>query len=285
MNFSKAFDVVPHQRLLAKLNSYGICDNTLFWINSFLCNRRQRVLIDGSASKYKPVLSGVPQGTVLGPLLFLLYINDITVNIKSNIRIFADDCILYREIQNNNDKHLLQQDINTLYEWSKKWVMNFNSGKCYVLPISRRRKNIISNNYFLGTSSLEILNSHTYLGVTISGDLRWNNHISAIVSKATKTLNFIRRNIYMCSSESKSMAYTSLVRPILEYSCSAWDPYTSKNITEIEAVQKRAARFVTKNYDFNTSSTKLVAYTGCDNLSTSKQTKSSQIGNFLQGLL
>lgn len=265
-DFSKAFDVVPHQRLLSKLNSYGIGNGTLNWIGSFLCNRQQRVVIDGTASEWTPVLSGVPQGTVLGPLLFILYINDIIQGVNSNIRLFADDCILYREIHSIEDQIILQNDINTLHNWATKWHMKFNSSKCYVLPISRRRKHTFLNSYMLGSEQLQTVINHQYLGVTISQDLRWNNHIQGIVSKATKNLNFIRRNIYMCSSESKALAYTSLVRPILEYASSAWDPYTIKNINLLESVQKRAARFVKHTYSQYSSASKIVQDLGWETL-------------------
>ena len=128
-DFSKAFDSVPHQRLLVKLQSYGIRGNILAWISSFLANREQRVVVNGSQLSWLPVTSGVPQGTVLGPLLFLLYINDITADMKSDIRLFADDCIPYRTISSGHDQTILQEDINTLHSWTKTWQMQFNSKK------------------------------------------------------------------------------------------------------------------------------------------------------------
>src|SRR5664279_4105275 len=120
-DFSKAFDSVPHRRLLSKIESYGIQGNTLNWIESFLSNRSQRVVINGSQSSWLPVTSGVPQGTVLGPLLFLLYINDIASDIKSEIRLFADDCILYRKIMSDHDTAQLQDDIDRLHSWTVIW--------------------------------------------------------------------------------------------------------------------------------------------------------------------
>jgi len=122
-DFSKAFDSVPHLRLLSKIESYGIQGSTKRWIKSFVTNRRQHVMINGSLSSWKPVTSGVPQGTVLGHLLFLLYINDITKGIKK-ICLFADDCIRYRQIVSNTDSAKLQEDINKLYSWSLTWQMS-----------------------------------------------------------------------------------------------------------------------------------------------------------------
>ena len=132
-DFLKTFHLVPHLRLLSKIESYGVRGSTLRWIKSFLTNRRQRVMINGSLSSWEPMTSGVPQETVLGPLLFLLYINDITKDISSEIRLFADDCILYRQIVSNTDSVKLQDDINKLYSWSLIWQMSFNTKKCHIL--------------------------------------------------------------------------------------------------------------------------------------------------------
>ena len=137
LDFSKAFDTVPHQRLLHKLKSYGIRHHTLNWINAFLTNRTHQVLVNGSHSETQIVTSGVPQGTVLGPLLFLLYINDIENNLTSKIRLFADDSALYRKIDTLADSHSLQQDILRLQDWADKWQMKFNIKKCKLLRITK----------------------------------------------------------------------------------------------------------------------------------------------------
>ena len=126
-DFSKAFDSVPHRWLLSKLDHLGICGRTKAWISSFLSDQSQRVVLNGAQSSWIPVLSGVPQGTVLGPLLFLLYANDITENISSEIRFFADDCIFYRQIRTPGDCTSLQQDITRLYNWSLTWQIVFNT--------------------------------------------------------------------------------------------------------------------------------------------------------------
>jgi len=126
-DFSKALDSVPHKRLLVKLHSYGIRGGTLRWVESFLSCRLQRVTLSGTQSSWRTVTSGVPQGTVLGPLLFLLYINDIASDIRSELRLFADDCILYRAIKNRCDCLILQDDITKLHQWSLVWQMTFNA--------------------------------------------------------------------------------------------------------------------------------------------------------------
>jgi hypothetical protein len=246
-DFSKAFDSVPHRRLLYKIESYGIRGTTLGWIKAFLSKRNQRVVINGSLSKWLPVTSGVPQGTVLGPLLFLLYINDITQGIQSEMRLFADDCVLYRKIVSDSDVNSLQADIDKLHSWSLDWQMKFNSKKCHILSVSRKRTKPFLD-YKLGPDQLSVVDSYPYLGVTISSDLRWHLHVNNICSKASRSLNFIRRNIYKCSPDIKSLAYFSLVRPHLEYAAAAWDTYTLQDTSQLEKVQRRAARFVKNNF-------------------------------------
>ena len=164
LDFAKAFDKVPHKRLLSKLSSYGITSNTHNWITSFLSNRKQRVSVNGALSDITYVTSGVPQGSVLGPLLFLLYINDINENIQSSIRLFADDSIIYRKINSNIDHQILQTDLIQLEKWSDKWQMQFNISKCVHLPITNKTKPS-SHQYSLFGQPLSKVTSHAYLGV------------------------------------------------------------------------------------------------------------------------
>jgi hypothetical protein len=126
LDFSKAFDKVPHKRLLNKLNYYGIRSNTLQWIYSFLHDRKQLVLLEGVKSSTATVDSGVPQGTVLGPLLFLIYINDLPENIQYSAKLFADDCLLYREVNTTSDTNKLHEDLDMLQKWESKWQMQIN---------------------------------------------------------------------------------------------------------------------------------------------------------------
>ena len=201
-----------------------------------------------------PVLSGVPQGTVLGPLLFSLYINDISTDIDSEIRLFADDCVCYREIKDTEDTLKLQKDIEQFGCWARKWGMRFQPVKCNMIQITRKRIKKIHASYTLEGTVLENVESIKYLGVTITNDLRWNTHVSNICTKANRTLGFLRRNLYACPPEVKGAAYKGLVRPVLEYSGSVWDPSGVGLQNELEKVQNRAARFVTGNYNFETGS-------------------------------
>ena len=138
LDFSKAFDKVPHQRLLAKLRNYGVRGQLLEWISDFLLGRTQSVVLEGQHSSRAPVTSGVPQGTVLGPLLFLVYINDMPDCVSSTPRLFADDCLLYRVVRSVADAAKLQQDLDQLQEWESTWLMEFNPDKCEVLRITKK---------------------------------------------------------------------------------------------------------------------------------------------------
>ena len=140
MDFSKAFDIVVHQRLLLKLHRLSINTTVIAWIKSFLSGRSQNVVLDGKQSGACPVLSGVPQGSVLGPCLFLMYINDMPDSIKSNIRLFADDTIMYLTITNHSDCQALQSDLTTLESWESEWLMAFNPEKCEVIRRSQKKK-------------------------------------------------------------------------------------------------------------------------------------------------
>ena len=156
LNFEKAFDTPPHELLKSKLFSYGIGGTTLNWINAFLF-RQQRVEVNGIKSDWAPVVLGVPQGTVLGPLLFSLYINDISADIESEIRLFADDCVCYREIKNEEDTLKLQRDIDHLGSWARKWGMRFQPVK--LMQLTNKLSSKIQANYTLRGTVLENVES------------------------------------------------------------------------------------------------------------------------------
>ena len=179
LDFCKAFDKVPHHLLLHKLDHYGIRSSTFKWISSFLSGRSQRVVCNGYTSAPVNVTSGVPQGTVLGPLLFLVYINDLPDTISSCCSLFADDCLLYRQIKNKNDQEILQHDLHNLEQWAKKWMMIFNVDKCQVLQTSLR--NIFTFSYTLYNHFLENVNEAKYLGIAIDSKLNFNKHIMIMI--------------------------------------------------------------------------------------------------------
>lgn len=244
LDFSKAFDTVPHARLLEKLHNYGITGRLNTWIENFLTNRHMSVIVEGERSIEEPVKSGVPQGTVLGPILFLCHINDLPEEVKSIVRLFADDCLLYRVIRSRRDHDALQEDLQKLELWAKKWGMRFNASKCYILSINPKSQNF----YTLNDQILKHVQTNPYLGVTFSNDLKWSPHISKISKKASSTLGFLRRNLKFCPTNLKQTAYISMVRSTLEYGSSVWDPYSADDISRLERIQRGAARFITGNY-------------------------------------
>ena len=257
LDFSKAFDKVSHEKLLLKLSQFGIRGTTLTWIRSFLNNRTQCVVVNGSQSSNISVTSGVPQGSVLGPLLFLAYINDLPTHVQSRVRLFADDTAIYLAITQAQQSHTLQTDLSTLEHWEKQWDMEFNPSKCQVIHITRSKK-LIDTTYYLHNTKLESTSSAKYLGVTIAEDLTWNKHINNITKKANQTLGFLRRNIKVHSEELKSTAYKTLVRPQLEYCSSVWSPHTETAINQVEAVQRRAARWTKHDYGRTSSVTDML---------------------------
>ena len=185
---------------------------------------------------------------------FSLYINDIPVGIDSQIRLFADDCVCYLEIRTVEDTLKLQKDIDLLGSWARKWGMRFQPVKCNMMQLTNKRINKIEASYTLEGTVLENVDSIKYLGVTITNDLKWNTHINNICTKANRTLGFLRRNLFSCPQDVKEAAYKGLVRPVLEYGSSVWDPHTKCLQEELEKVQNRAARFVTRNYTFEEGS-------------------------------
>ena len=268
LDFSKAFDTVPHRRLLHKLDNYGIRGKTHKWIQAFLSDRSQRVVVDGAHSEWGSVDSGVPQGSVLGPLLFLTHINDLPRVVTSQCRLFADDCLLYRAIRTREDQIALQEDLNNLQVWANEWGMRFNASKCEVLRI--RRGHPLECFYTIDGHVLSEVENAKYLGVYISNNLDWTAQIEATVSKANRTLGFLRRNLYGCPRELKETAYLSLVRSVLEYASQVWDPKKKKHKDPLEAVQKRAARFVTRDYS-RSSITKMLENLKWESLETRRK--------------
>ena len=244
LDFSKAFDSVPHQRLLLKLKHIGIRGRNLKWIEAFLTDREQRVIIQGQSSNWVKVTSGVPQGTVLGPLLFLIYINDLANAIRhSSIRLFADDCVLFKAVRSASDCEELQEDLGNIQSWCAKWQLRLNPAKCKAMNVTNKR-NTIPCHYQIDAAVIEEVDSYKYLGVTVDNKLKWNHHVKATVARANGTLSLLRRTMYGCTRESKIRAYEAIVKPVLMYGEPAWRPSTRKAEEQLERVQKRAARWI-----------------------------------------
>ena len=204
-------------------------------------------MIEGCFSQPDQVESGVPQGTVLGPLLFLCYINDLpnVLDPHTAVRLFADDLLMYRSIKSQDDQVKLQRDLHALGSWGERWGMKFNTKKCNIMLINNQGR---PRFYELCNDVLGIVQSAKYLGVTISDDLSWTPHISSIVTKAHQRLGFIRRNLRGSPYAYRAIAYKSLVRSQLEYCCTIWDTDKKSDINSIERVQRKSARWAKGMY-------------------------------------
>ena len=180
---------------------------------SFLEGRTQKVVVEGASSDPSPVKSGVPQGSVLGPLLFLLFINDLAEHTSSTVRLFADDCVMYKPVKTIQDCEVLQKDLDQLHQWEKRWQLRFNARKCNIMRATHAKKKQLLYEYKLGGEALLPTTSTTYLGVELSSDLKWNTHVRKTATKANQTLRVLRRNLKNCPRETKNMAYKLQVYP------------------------------------------------------------------------
>ena len=250
---SKAFDTVPHLPLLQTLSEIGLDPYLIRWIRSYLAGRSQFVSIDGCNSPTLPVLSGVPQGSVLGPLLFVSYINDVAAAVSSgsNVNMFADDIALYRVIKTRDDYVYLQEDVNSISTCIEQKYLQFNTTKCKLMFITRKRANSLPPPPLtLNGVVLNRVFCYKYLGVTLSSDLSWSPHIRNCCNKTRRLIGLLYRRFYRCTnSPSLLRLYKSFVRPHLEYAAIAWNPHLKGEIEAIENVQKFALRVCLKSWD------------------------------------
>ena len=203
-----------------------------------------QVVIEGEASEKVTIDSGLPQGTVLGPILFLCHINNLPEAVQSQVRLFADDCLLYHPIKSQSDHITLQNDLIELEKWADKWGMRFNAKKCNIMSINNRSTHF----YSLNNHILKQVEENPYLGLTLTENLKWSSHITKITKKANSTIGLLRRNLKSCPQDCRKSAYISLVRSVLDYGSIIWDPYLSRDIEKLERVQRQAARFITGDY-------------------------------------
>jgi hypothetical protein len=247
-DFAKAFDKVPHKRLFSKLKGYGIHGRLLEWITAWLADRRQRVVIDSQTSEWKNVFSGVPQGSVLGPLLFVIFINDLPDNIVHNIKLYADDSKIIGIIKSENDAATLQYDIDRAVEWSHTWLMHFNIEKCKVMHIGRSN-NKSSHTYSMANLDstrrpLEATTVERDLGVLVSDDLKVRAQVEAAASIANRTLGRLKKSFRSRGLQLWRTLYLTYIRPHLEFAVQAWSPHLRSDIAILEQVQARATKTI-----------------------------------------
>ena len=246
LDFSKAFDSVPHQRLLKQVESFGITGKASAWIRAFLANRTQKVRVNGAESEWAPVLSGIPQGSILGPILFSLFVNDLPENIKSLVSLFADDTKLHVPLASDISAPQLQEDLWTLEAWSTRMQMRFHPKKCKVMHLGSKNNN---REYFMHTEDgnlhkLEVTELEKDLGVNTDSKLKFTDHCNIKINSATKVLRYIRHTFSYIDEQMFLLLYKALVRPHLEYASCIWQPYLKYNIDSIERVQRRATKMI-----------------------------------------
>ena len=256
LDFAKAFDSVPHRRLLEKLKAYGITSKLLDWISDFLIGRRQRVCVNGSHSDWSQVVSGVPQGSCLGPVLFIIYINDLPDVVKSLTQMYADDTKVYSESNNVELQEQLQNDIENLVNWADTWQLRFNADKCHSVHLGHNNERTKYNMRRHGCEEkIVLLQSQVEkdLGVQVDDELKFSTHIIAQTNKANRLVGLIRRSFTYLDKELMKQLFISLVRPVLEFANVVWMPRFQKDIDLLENVQKRATKLVPgmkdKNYN------------------------------------
>lgn len=250
-DFSKAFDKVDHKLLILKLYKYGIRGSLLKWIESYLTERIQIVRFNNAQSEPIKVTSSVPQGSHLGPVLFLIFINDLPLLFKDcEFSMYADDLKIYKVINAASDARILQDNLSILTNWCNKNGMHLNIGKCVVMSFARK-KEIANNTYFINGIALNKVDSIKDLGVTLDSALSFNQHINKICTSGHALLGFIKRrakefdDIFLTKT-----LYCSLVRSILEYASIIWSPYTNERKSSIESIQKQFLLFALKPLGF-----------------------------------
>jgi hypothetical protein len=253
LDLSKAFDCIPHHLLIHKLKSYGFNGGLLSWLKNYLTDRLQIVLLEGCQSDALPVISGVPQGSILGPLLFLFYINDMfnyTAGDSEFLYLYADDSKLGQTIHSINDCIKLQDNLSKLCNWSHEWGMTFNASKCCYISFVNQRQLPIVYNYIINNTPLSKVDSICDLGVTVTHNLNWDLHVNNCLSKANRRLGLVKRTLgYSVDTQVKLLSYKSLIRPIMEYCTLLWSGTTRKNIMKIESLQRRSTIYILNNSD------------------------------------
>lgn len=260
MDFQKAFDKVSHKKLLHKLQYILKNPKLIVWIRAYLENRQQFVSFNDSCSSKLPVDSGVPQGSVLGPLFFLLYINDIMNDLSVSVKLYADDCVLYTKVSTAGDQIRLNNQFNKVVSWCQEWQMSINYNKTVYMKITLK-KNPLCYQYGTNSVNLTEVAEYKYLGVWITNDLNWNKHVDITTGKCLRKLFFLKRSLKYSTPSVRMLAYKTLIRPMLEYAVIIWDPFTKRNINQLEKVQNKGLRFIYNSYG-RTSVSELLVKSG-----------------------
>jgi hypothetical protein len=243
LDFAKAFDKVPRERLLEKLRAHGVRGKVLSWIRSWLTNRKQRVVLNGKYSTWAEVLSGVPQGSVLGPILFLIFINDLdsAVQLIDIIRKFADDTKLGQTVGSQEERENLQQALDNLCNWAELWGMEFNVKKCKVMHLGYNNP---GQNYTMNNQQLAPTEEERDIGVCVSKSLKPSMQCTQAARTAQTVLSQITRAFHYRDRHIFKKLYVQYVRPHLEFAVTAWSPWLEADKATLEKIQRRAVAMI-----------------------------------------
>jgi hypothetical protein len=256
IDFARAFDTVSHPKLLLKLQAYGITGNLLKFVADFLDNRSQQTRVGRSLSDAKHLMSGVVQGSCLGPLLFLLYVNDVLNIFDTAVeaKMYADDIKLYSCIETITDEFRLQHNLNMLVDWAEEWQLSISISKCSILHLgAQKMRKSTPATYFINRNQLSDLASVNDLGVTIDEHLSFSKHINNIARKAHARCSLIMKCFQSKRLDCLVKAYVTYVRPLLEYNSPVWSPHWAKDIRTLERVQKRFSKKLPALHDLSYS--------------------------------
>ena len=243
----KAFEKVWHDGLVFKLKQLGVTGNLLAWLQDYLSERYQRVGIRGQNSEWKLIPAGVPQGSVLGPLLFMVYINDLVQNINCNIKLYADDTTLYITTDDlDHSSILLNEDLQSISSWAKQWLVTFCPEKTVYMHMTSKRKNVTeSPPIMFNGKQLQEVDNHKHLGITLNHSLSWSPHVRTVAKGAGTCIDAMRKLKYTVDRQTLDNIYQTFVRPKLEYANVVWNNCTKQDSNLLESLQLDAARIVT----------------------------------------
>ena len=270
LDVSKAFDKVWHEGLLFKIRQMGITGSLFDWLKSYISARCQKVVLNGMESNLCFLESGVPQGSILGPLLFLIFINDIVDEMECNINLFADDTSVQQRITDITSFNKVNRDLQRLTGFGKQWLVIFNAIKTEYIIISRKRNRLNHPDLFLNGDVLTEVDQHIHLGVTISNTLSWSFHINAAIAKADRRLSVIRRCQNILPRSCKEMLYKTTIRPVLDYGDIIYDPCLKSESEAIEKFQRKAALVCTGAFRI-TSNERLLNELGLEKMETRRK--------------
>ena len=245
LDLKKAFDKVPHRRLLWKVeHKGGLTGQTLKWMESYLRGREMRTMVKDAKSEWREVTSGVPQGSVLAPILFLVYINDMPEGVKSYMNLFADDAKLLRHIKDEEDCKILQEDLNKIWRWSRKWQMEFNVEKSQVMEMGGGGRRPVWTYTVEEGMELRKVQREKDLGVIIQSNIQSDSHIDRIFGETYNVIKNVGLAFHYMDKEMMKKLLVTVIRPRLEYAQVVWSPYKKKHIKKLERLQRMATKMV-----------------------------------------